>query len=116
VDWENLCLEAANQYCERLFQRSREWFSTWNKVAADIRQPALDLVNRKVEPVMHEHSLPEIFRQSVAYDILGLCMEAEFADVCPPAFFAALSHWYERGHFPCGWEGGFPPKGKLVIY
>jgi hypothetical protein len=33
-----------------------------------------------------------------------------------PAFFAGQACWYERGHFPCGWEGGFPPEGKRVIY
>ncbi len=116
VEWEDLCLEAVNQYRERLFARSRERYSTWNDVAAHIRQPALDLVDRKIETVVRENHLPEVFRQSVAYDILGVCMEAEFADVCPPAFFAAQAYWYAHGHFPCGWDGGFPPEGKLVIY
>jgi hypothetical protein len=36
-------------------------------------------------------------------------MESEYADVVPPRFFAALGFYNVRGHFPCGWEGEYPP-------
>jgi hypothetical protein len=58
IDWENLTLEAVNQYCERLFARSRERFSTWNEVGERVRRPALDLVDGKIEAVVREHNLP----------------------------------------------------------
>jgi len=52
----------------------------------------------------------------VQWEILGVCMEAEYADVYPPGFYASQAYWYVKGHFPCGWEGGEFPKGKLIIY
>ena len=42
-------------------------------------------------------------------------MEAEFADVYPPGFYASQAYWYVKGHFPCGWQGEFP-NGTLIIY
>jgi hypothetical protein len=32
-----------------------------------------------------------------------------------PAFFSELLSWHERGRWPCGWRGGVPPKGRIVI-
>jgi hypothetical protein len=65
--------------------------------------------------VVAEHDLPKVFLDTVDWDILNLCMEAEYADVYPPGFYASQAYWYLKGHFPCGWQGAFP-KGKLVIY
>jgi hypothetical protein len=61
------------------------------------------------------HGLPEIFEDTVRWDILHVCMEAEYADVSPPGFFASQAYWYVQVHFPCGWTGSFP-DGKLVLY
>lgn len=115
TDWEAVCLEAANQYRERLAERSRERFNRWNSVVGDIKPTVVELVERKVAPVMREHHLPDVFRHTVEWDIVHLCMEAEYADVFPPGFYADQGHWYERGHFPCGWKGVFP-RGTLVVY
>ncbi len=73
------------------------------------------LVGRKIAAVTQQNELPEIFGIQVNYDIMGLCMEAEYADVCPRGFFTSIGHWYLNGHFPCGWWGAFP-QGKLVVY
>ena len=32
IEWENAILEAQNQYCERLCERSTERFNQWNEV------------------------------------------------------------------------------------
>jgi hypothetical protein len=112
LDWENLCLEAENNYRARLFKRSRDHFAQWNHVATDIRQRALDLVDRKVESVMREHHLPEVFRQTVSVDIMLLCMESEFADVCPPGFFAGQAYWYGADIFHADGKAGFLPRGS----
>jgi hypothetical protein len=73
------------------------------------------LIDRKIAAVVREYGLPEIFKIRVRNDITGACMEAEYADVCPPGFFTSIAHWYINGHFPCGWWGAFP-QGKLVVY
>lgn len=115
IEWENLCLEAQNQYCERLCKRSKERFNQWNEVAAMLKTTTIPFVQRKIEAVVRENNLPTVFEHTVQWDILGVCMESEFADVCPPGFFASNAYWYMKGHFPCGWQGEFP-KGTFIIY
>lgn len=114
-EWEDLCLEASNQYCERLVERSRERFNQWNEFVDELKGSTEPLVRRKTKSVVSVHALPKVFEQTVQWDILHLCMEAEYADVYPPGFYASQAYWYVKGHFPCGWDGAFP-KGRLVIY
>lgn len=73
------------------------------------------LVREKTKRVVEENELPKIFLDTIDWDILHVCMEAEYADVYPPGFFASQAYWYVKGHFPCGWVGEFP-DGKLVVY
>ena len=49
--------------------------------------------------------------------VLGLCMEHAYRQQRGlPQFFHALQKVYAEGHFPCGWEGGKYPRGKLLIW
>jgi hypothetical protein len=114
-DWEDLCLEAANQYSERLLERSKEQFQKWNQVAEETGRLIEPLVDRKIAKVVSEESLPNVFRDTVTWTLGHLAIESEFADVYPPGFFASQAYWYVKGHFPCGWQGEFP-DGKLIIY
>ena len=66
-------------------------------------------------PVVAQVNLPSVFFETVNWDILHVCLEAEFADVISPSYYASQAYWYVVGHFPCVWEGQFP-VGKLVIY
>lgn len=113
--WEDLLLEAANQYCERLSERDSQRFMLWNRCVEEIRPLVVELVGEKTRWVEQAHELPPIFRETVEWDIVHVCMEAEFADVYPPGFFASQAYWYVEGRFPCGWSGEFP-EGKLIIY
>jgi len=115
VGWKNLCLEAVNQYRQRLLERSRERFIKWNDIVTDLRPTVEPFVHRKVQAVVQENLLPPIFEKMVRGDIFGVCLEAEYADVYPPGFYASHAYWYVKGHFPCGYEGLFP-NGKLIVY
>lgn len=115
VEWENLCLEAVNHYCERIAERSQERFSQWNEIAESLRPITEPLVRRKIEHVVREHDLPQVFEDTVQWDIHHVCMESEYADVYQPGFYASQAYWYVKGHFPCGWEGEFP-SGTLIIF
>src|SRR5688572_13155581 len=106
--WQDLLLEAANRYREQLLQKDKERFRRWNEIVREVKPPVLALVARKIEPIVREHGLPKVFEDTVNWDILHLAMEAEYADVYPPGFFASQSYWYAHGHFPCGWQGDFP--------
>ena len=114
-EWEDLCLEAANQYRERLLERSLERFRKWNEIVDEMKPLAQALVQEKCQQVVEENNLPQVFLDTVDWDIIGVLMEAEYADVYPPGYYASQAYWYVHGHFPCGWQGKFP-KGKLIIY
>lgn len=113
--WDDLNLEAYNQYRERLFERSRERLRLWNEIVVEIKQYSIPLVERKTEQIIKKNKLPKVFNDCVQWDILGVCMEAEYADIYPPGFYASQAFWYVNGRFPCGWSGEFP-QGKLVIF
>lgn len=115
IEWENLCLEAVNQYCERLREKNRHCLERWNEIVHKLKQVTIPMVRGKIATVVSDHGLPKQFEDTVQWDILHICMEAEFADVFPPGFYASQAYWYVSGHFPCGWEGSFP-QGKLVVY
>ena len=115
IEWENLSLEVTNQYCERLVERSKPHFQKWNEIAVELKKTTVPLVRRKIQPVVRENNLPKVFGDMVQWDILGVCMEAEYADIVPPGFYASQAYWYVKGHFPCGWEGEFP-RGRLIVY
>jgi hypothetical protein len=114
-EWEDLRLDALNQYRRCIAERSMERLRLWNGAVDEVKKNTVPLVDRKSAGVVREHALPEIFKIRVRNDITGACMESEYADVCPPGFFTSIAHWYANGHFPCGWWGAFP-QGKLVIY
>jgi hypothetical protein len=115
-EWEELCMEAADQYRARLQERSPEKLEKWNDIVDIVKPASQALVREKTQKVIQEYHLPKEFLDTVDWDILHLCMESEFADIYPPGFYASQAYWYTKGHFPCGWQGPFPQGGRLVIY
>ncbi len=114
-EWENLCLEAINQLSGRILERSKERYRQWNDVVIELKKTVIPFVKIKIERVSVENKLSKSFEDSVQWDILAVCIEAEYSDVFPPAFYASQAYWYVNGHYPCGWQGDFP-NGKLIIY
>jgi hypothetical protein len=114
-EWEDLRLEMANQYCERIARHSKERFARWNEIVDGLKKTLVPLVREKIEPVVQQQNPPKAFEDSVRWDIIHLCMEMEYSDVVPPGFYAGLGSWYIRGHFPCRWRGVFP-EGMEIIY
>jgi hypothetical protein len=115
VEWENLSIEAMNQYRMRVLERSKDRFNRWSAVAKELQTKTIPLVERKTEGVVRQNSLPKRFGDMVQWDILGVCLESEYADVFPPSFYTSQAFWYVKGHFPCGWQGDFP-NGKPIVY
>lgn len=115
LEWENLRLEAVNQFVARVREVSLDRYRKWNEVVAEMRPVVIDLVQEKTASVVSEYQLPKKFVDVVNWDMLHLCMECEYADVFPPGFYAAHAYWYLKGHFPCGWKGAFP-EGRLIVF
>ena len=101
--WEDLQLEALNQYRECIDRRSKERLHLWSSMVDEVKNITRPLVDRKIAAVVREHALPDIFKIQVNWDITGFCMKAEYADLCTPGFFTSIGNWYLNGHFPCGW-------------
>src|ERR1700688_4989299 len=59
LEWQNLCLEADNQYCERLLKRSIERYREWNEIVIKLKQVVIPSVNNKIEVVVRENNLPK---------------------------------------------------------
>jgi hypothetical protein len=115
IEWKNIRLEAANVLWEKLLLGPLDRFGLWNDTMAEVKEAAIPFAKRKIEAVVRENNLPPVFEQAVEWDIIHVCMEAEYADVVPPGFYANLCYWYTVGHFQCGWEGGFS-DGRPIIY
>jgi hypothetical protein len=114
-DWRELLQEAVNQFAERLVELDRNRFNQWNALVDELKAASVPLVTQKIAGVVAAFELPKAFSMTVQWDILHACLEAEYADIFPPAFYASQAYWYVTGRFPCGWSGQFP-EGKLVIY
>lgn len=112
---DDLQTESMNQFRERIARHSSQRLRLWNETVREVKKITGPLVTSKIAALVQENDLPEIFSVQVNHDIMGLCMESEYADLCPPGFFTSISQWYIDGHFPCGWWGAFP-LGKLVVY
>jgi len=87
----------------------------WNDIVDELKKTLIPFVRRKIESVVREHKLPRVFEGRVQCDILGVCIETEYADLGLPGFYANLASRYIKGHFPCGWQGTYP-QGMLIVY
>lgn len=123
--WEIATLQVRNSFFREISQLDWYRFNDWNNIVVDVRSLIAPLIERFVLPVSTKHSLPKVFVDQVRWDVTGIAMETEFADIRPPNFnINVLAPWYERGHFPCGWDGPELPDGwngefppfKLFVY
>jgi hypothetical protein len=115
IDSENYRIEASNGNHAQVMLRSKERESEWNDIVDMLKKTTIPFVRRKIEPVVRDHKLPKVFEGTVQWDILGVCLESEYADLGLSGFYRNLAQWYLNGHFPCGWQGEFP-DGVLIIY
>ena len=97
-----------------LHDHARDRYRCWNQIVDEVKAASSLMLERKIGPIVKDHALPEIVGHSVRWDVLGACMESEYADICPTAFFTDLMGWYKRGRFPCGW-GGVDRSGKIRL-
>ena len=114
-DWNDVLMQAAQDYHARLRQLSRERSERWNEISETVRPSVMRLVNLKIERLKADHHLPRGFFNIVYWDILTYAMELEYSDVCPMGFSAEQARWYLRGHFPCGRQG-WPLTGRPIVY
>jgi hypothetical protein len=114
-EWEDVTLEAANQFGVMLRKRGAEIYNQWNEKAAGCKPYVVALMERKMEKVLATREFPKSFTDSVRWDLLHVCIAFEFSDVLPAGFWGEIGELYLSGRFPCGWEGVFP-AGRIIIF
>jgi hypothetical protein len=114
-EWEELCMDAANGFSEQLAKVASSRFRTWNAKVEAIKKVSVPMISSLFSTRADLQPLPKVVQDSVQWDVLHVCLEAEFSDCLPPGFYASNSYWYRAGHFPCGWKGKFP-DGRIIIY
>jgi hypothetical protein len=122
--WESVQLQVSNRLAREINRRDWPRYSHWNRTAEEVKAAMEPIVQAKVATVARRNALPEAFVHGVRWDMLFICLEAEYADLYAPSFFIPhVAHWYASGHFPCGWEGpqletgliDLPPH-RLYVY
>jgi hypothetical protein len=123
--WQSVRLQIKNQIAEEVTKRDY-WRSTeWNPVAEEVKNEVETFLAATIEPNEALVHLGQRFRNTVAWDMLMICMEAEFSDLITPMFYVPrLQPIYAAGHFPCDWAGpklgnfwnGKLEAWKLIVY
>src|SRR5262245_57989139 len=78
IEWENHLLDGANWYTLRLSKLNPERFDRWNDVVDKIEPVVVPLIERKTRDVIRRNDLPRVFLDRVIWDVLHVCMEAEY--------------------------------------
>jgi iron-sulfur cluster repair protein YtfE (RIC family) len=114
-EWRNIKNEGSNSISSFLDQHHRVEYQTWNDKVDEIN-PLIEnlfLVN-PINSVSESLDLSAI-KKIVRSDIFDLLIESAWSHLAEPVFFAPVTFWYIKGHFPCGWRGDFP-NGKLLVF
>jgi hypothetical protein len=125
-EWESVHLQVNNLLAMRVSLADYSRLEAWRgPVIAAIKRDLAVVIERDVLPVTESYRLSRAFQNSVEWDLIEICLEVEFSDLCDPIFFVErVLPWYEAGHFPCGWDGpkldesweGPMPDGQLIVY
>lgn len=104
--WECVTLQVSNRFSYDLRKRNWHRAQMWNPLVDEFKRILKPLFER-IGALGARLSLPEgAFYHQVQWDIVGICLETEYADIYSPLFnVPILVPWYQAGHFPCGWDG-----------
>jgi glycosylphosphatidylinositol transamidase (GPIT) subunit GPI8 len=117
IEWENFRLDRGNELSEELSAKDLDRYASWNDLALEIKFKAEPLFEKQLKEVKIFEAYPKKLLSCVRWDVLHICLEAEFGNIVQSSFY--LNHLkpiYVSGHFPCGWTEGKYPEGRLVIY
>jgi hypothetical protein len=123
--WNSVQLQVKNSYARQVRQTNHDRSVQWNPITSELRKAIAVIVENSIKSLSHPVRLKQDLIGSVSWDLLMICLEAEFSDLVQPLFFVPrLEPIYRAGHFPCGWEGpkvkegweGKPPDYPLYVF
>ena len=115
--WSNFKLDQRFKQRQFLQAHAPDRKKAWNRTVREVKQSLLPLVQRKTRAVARRLTITQAatVQHAAECDILGACMELEYADVRAPGLYCGLVLWYLRGRFPCGW-GERLETGEVRLY
>jgi hypothetical protein len=117
-EWSNFALEQRNLLTMFLHTHALERYRRWNHLVVAVKDVVNPLIERKLLSLADRLDVPpclKVVRDAARWDLLGACMELEYADVRQPGYFRGLMFWYLSGRIPCGW-GDRDEGGALHLY
>lgn len=113
--WEQTTLEMRNEVTSYLNTRFPNRYLEWNLTAQECKKFLVESVFPKIRNYKETNGLDDTFLDCVYWDLLNSMVILSYQDCKPPRSYGLLFMIYEKGHFPCGWEGEWP-KGRLKYY
>ena len=113
--WEGATAEAQGDLTGRLTKKCPRLYQEWNTLVSEADKLVADHVMPSALKIQASQGLPKLFLDCVEWDIGLAVMEHSYAKYSPHEFFRTLLKVYEKGHFPCGWDGEWPNGTLLVI-
>jgi hypothetical protein len=111
-NWQRCCIMGRNVLQRLTEQRAWDRSDRWDEYVEAIRPRIVSCVEDLRSVVTAPVSIFEKVRHNIAWNLLFICLEAEYSDVVEPIFFIPyVDKWYQCGHFPCGWNGLPFPDG-----
>lgn len=114
--WQYAILEARNVLTRRLDAKFHNEHQKWNTVTKLAKAFLISNVRPRLIVVQQQQGLDKEFVDTVEWNLLAAMMHDAYYRCLPKTgFFMDVLALHEAGHFPCGWEGGIWPEGKLVV-
>lgn len=108
-DWrDDVLLDAKNRLSIILERDHRKRSQDWNKIGDEVDDRLNSPMEKVARSIIADRGLPKEFEWVIVYTTGMACIEAEYSDIVPPAFFMQLASWYLAGHLPCGMTGKSP--------
>jgi hypothetical protein len=116
-NFDDVKLEARGDMTAELSNHHPDRYNgRWNELTRELRPRVIATFEPRCAEFIAKHGLSADLWNGTRWDILGACMECEYADIVEAGFYARLMDVYIAGHFPCGWTGGVYPAGHLEIF
>jgi len=110
--WDDLQLEALNQYRVCIARRSRERLQLWNDAVDEVKKISRRLVDRKIAAVVREHALPDIFKLWSIGISLASAWKPNTRTCARPGFSRTFDIGISMDTF-LAVGGAYFPKGRL---
>ena len=116
LEWETARLRTSGDLSIHVLRQFDSRYGQWGKITSAWSPLIRSTVARHLAPIQSRYQLPEEVAWSAHWGILHGLLRWEYDDCGkPPQFYSRVLDLFERGHFPCGWQGNYP-AGRLIVY